>query len=96
MTVQDHPVTPAATAAFEHQFQEILREMGRVVTQWTYNHVEPAAVEALTKHVVFQGELYTRLNRWKLPCRFPEPNGPRSRAWVPPPPHAFREEKRRC
>ena len=58
-----HPITPVATAAFEHQFQEILREMGRVVTQWTYNNVEPAAVEALTKHVVFQGELYTRLNR---------------------------------
>jgi len=58
-----HPITPAATAAFEQQFQEILREMGRVVTQWTYNNVEPAAVEALPKHVVFQSELYTRLNR---------------------------------
>ena len=61
-----HPITPVATLQFEHQFQEILREMGRVVTQWTYNHVEPAAVEALTKHVVFQNELSTRLN-WKTP-----------------------------
>lgn len=60
---QDQPIAPVATLQFERHLQEMLREMGRVVTQWTYNHGEPDGVEAGTKHVAFQGERYTRLNR---------------------------------
>lgn len=33
--------------------------------------------------------------RWKLPRRFPQPQGPRVRAWRPPPRHAFLAEVRR-
>ena len=36
------------------------------------------------------------LRRWKLPDRFPQPQGARSRAWLPPPRHAFLHEVRRC
>ena len=57
------PVNPPATHQFEHQVQERLREVGRLVTQWSYNQIEPAAVSELPKHVQFQGTLYTRLNR---------------------------------
>lgn len=57
------PTTPAATHQFEQQLQEHVRELARVVTQWTYNHLEPAAVAALAKHVQFHGDLFTRLNR---------------------------------
>jgi hypothetical protein len=44
----------------------------------------------------FWERLVACLDRWKLPTRFPKPCGPHSRIWMPPPPHAFREERRRC
>jgi len=44
----------------------------------------------------FWERLVACLERWKLPARFPEPRGPRARVWVPPPRHAFLQEKRRC
>jgi hypothetical protein len=43
----------------------------------------------------FWQELVTCLQRWKLPCRFPQPQGPRVCAWIPPPRHAFLSEVRR-
>lgn len=55
-------VTPAETCRFEQQLREELRELGRHVCQWAYNQVEPA-VDNLTKHVRFEGGLYTRLNQ---------------------------------
>jgi hypothetical protein len=57
-----NPVSPAAAQAFELQLQNALREMGRTVTQWTYNHLEPA-VESLPSHVCFQHEICTRRRR---------------------------------
>jgi hypothetical protein len=54
-------VTPAAAYHFEQQVEVALRELGRQVAQWTYNHVEPA-VDALAKHVWFEASAYTRLN----------------------------------
>lgn len=55
-------VTPAETCRFEQQLREELRELGRHICQWAYNQVEPAA-DKLTKHVRFEGGLYTRLNQ---------------------------------
>jgi hypothetical protein len=55
-------VTPAETCRFEQQLQEELRELGRQISQWAYNQVEPAA-DHLTKHVRFEAGLYTRLNQ---------------------------------
>lgn len=60
---RQQPVSPAGTQQFEQQVQDQLRELGRQVTQWTYNHLEPADVHALTKHVRFELGWYTRLNR---------------------------------
>lgn len=39
--------------------------------------------------------LVSCLRRWKLPSRFPAPHGPRRRAWLPPPRHAYLHEVRR-
>src|SRR4051812_36654850 len=57
------PVSPAATHHFEVQLQESLRELGRQVTQHTYNHLEPADVHDLAKHLKGPAGPYTRLNR---------------------------------
>ena len=58
---QQQPLTPTQACRFEHQLREIVRELGRLVSQWTYNHAEPAT-EMLPKHVWFEGLDYTRLN----------------------------------
>src|SRR5437764_15048435 len=41
------PVTPLATAAFEKDLQEATRQLARVTTEWTYNHLEPSDVATL-------------------------------------------------
>lgn len=47
---------------FEEQLQQQLRELGRHTIQWTYNSIDPA-VGQLPKHLQFQNNHYTRLNR---------------------------------
>lgn len=39
--------------------------------------------------VALWNRLIGRMERWKLPSRWPTPRGPRQRKWVPPPRHAF-------
>jgi hypothetical protein len=56
-------ITPARTQHFEQQLHDEVRALARQVAQWTYNHLEPAEVQDLSKHVRFEAELYTRLNR---------------------------------
>jgi hypothetical protein len=51
-------ITPAAAHRFENDLREELRHLGRVVTQWTYNHLEPAAVP---QQVHCEGSPYRRL-----------------------------------
>ena len=60
---RQQPVSPARTHLFEQQLQEELRALGRQLTQWTYNHLEPSDVQDLAQHVHFEGGPYTRLNR---------------------------------
>jgi hypothetical protein len=55
-------VSPTRAHEFERQLQETLRELGRGVVQHTYNHLEPADVQTLAKHVQFEGCSHTRLN----------------------------------
>lgn len=55
-------LTPTEVYHFEQQLQNELRELGRIVAQWTYGHLEPEP-EALPKHVDFEASRYTRLNR---------------------------------
>jgi hypothetical protein len=59
-------VSPPATHAFEQRLQEALRGVGRTLAQWAYNHLEPADVQALPRHVRFEAGPYTRL-RAKTP-----------------------------
>jgi hypothetical protein len=54
-------LTPTQACRFEQHLSAVLREVGRTVTQWTYNQAE-AAVETLPKHVWFEASEYTRLN----------------------------------
>jgi hypothetical protein len=60
---RQQPIAPASTHRFEQQLQEQLRELGREVSQWTYNHLEPGDVADLAKHVHFEAGPYTRLNK---------------------------------
>jgi hypothetical protein len=57
------PLSPAKACSFEQQLHEQLRELGRTLTQWAYNHVEPAPVADLPSHVSFAAGLYTRLTK---------------------------------
>jgi hypothetical protein len=59
---RSQPVGAAKAHHFEGQLQAELRELGRVLTAWTYNHLEPACVDELPKHVHFEAGSYTRLN----------------------------------
>lgn len=54
-------LTPTQACHFEQQLREQARELGRLVSQWTYNQAE-SGVEELPKHVWFEGMEYTRLN----------------------------------
>jgi hypothetical protein len=55
-------LTPGEICRFEQHMQELLRDLGRVTTQWTYNHLEPT-IATLPKHVRFEAGPYTRLNQ---------------------------------
>jgi hypothetical protein len=55
------PVSPLAAAQFEKDLQHATREVGRVVTQWAYNHVEPDVASALPREVRFEGSTFRRL-----------------------------------
>ena len=83
----------AAGSCFDlGRFQrDVLKAGGRVVKQSRRLVLHVARVVA-----PFWERLVARLRRWKLPTRFPKPRGARPRAWLPPPPHAFLREVRRC
>ena len=55
------PVSPLVAAAFEKDLQQVTRELARVTTQWTYNHLEPDAVPALPREIQFESSPYRRL-----------------------------------
>jgi hypothetical protein len=57
------PVSPTAVAAFENELHEAVRELARVVTQWTYHQLEPTASAALPPRVDFEGNSYRRLGK---------------------------------
>jgi hypothetical protein len=61
-------VSPTNSLRFEEGLQQIVRDVGRVVTEWTYNHVEPDDSRRLPHDVRFEGSGYRRLNR-KTPNR---------------------------
>ena len=56
-------VSPLAAAQFEKELLEAQREMARITAEWTYNHLEPAAVDAAPPRVECDGDSYRRLAR---------------------------------
>lgn len=56
------PLSPLAAAQLEKDVQHATRELGRVVVQWTYNHLEPTDKHALPAQVHAEGSRFRRLS----------------------------------
>lgn len=59
--------TPQLCHQFETQLCERLRELGRLIIEWTLNHIEPHDGQDMPKQMCFQGVWYRR--RSKTPNR---------------------------
>jgi hypothetical protein len=59
--------TPQACHEFEIQLRDRLRELGRLIVEWTFNHIEPHDRRVMPKQICFQGVWYRR--RTKTPNR---------------------------
>ncbi len=57
---RQQPVTPLAAADFENQLEQLLLELGRSTTDWTYNSLEPGDPEAVPKRLLVDDEVYRR------------------------------------
>jgi hypothetical protein len=60
-------LTPQATDHFENRIEELLRQIGREIVEWVYNHLEPQEPERMPIHLYFDGQGYRR--RKKSPNR---------------------------
>jgi hypothetical protein len=60
-------LTPGAAHQFETQLPQQLRELGRLIVEWTFNHLEPRDPKAMANQMAFQGTWYRR--RSKTPNR---------------------------
>ncbi len=59
--------TPKTCHQFETQLLDRLRELGRIIVEWTFNHIEPHDRRDMPKQMCFQGVWYRR--RSKTPKR---------------------------
>jgi hypothetical protein len=55
--------TPLACHQFETQLQDLLRELGRIIVEWTFNHLEPHDCRDLPNQMDFQGLSYRRRSK---------------------------------
>jgi hypothetical protein len=53
-------LTPQVGHRFETQLQELVRELGRVILEWTFNHLEPHDRKDMPKQIHVQGSWYRR------------------------------------
>jgi hypothetical protein len=60
-------LNPRVVHRFEAQLQELVRELGRIILEWTLNHLEPHDRKDMPKQVQVQGLWYRR--RSKTPNR---------------------------
>src|SRR3954463_13081426 len=60
-------LTPSACHLFETQLQSTLRELGRIIVEWTYNDFEPDDRHLMPDHLRFDADWYRR--RAKTPNR---------------------------
>jgi hypothetical protein len=61
------PVTPQATYQFETQLHAHVRELGRIILEWTLNHLEPHDRKDMPPQIEVEGIWYRR--RSKTPNR---------------------------
>ena len=54
------PVTPAVTHRFETDLADLLRQVGREICAWVYNHLEPEDHLRLPAQLSFDGDWYRR------------------------------------
>jgi hypothetical protein len=59
--------TPQGCHRFETRLQELLRELGRIIVEWTFNHLEPHDRKGLPAQIESGGTWYRR--RGKTPDR---------------------------
>ena len=52
--------TPQACHEFEIQLHDRLRELGRLIVEWTFNHIEPHDRRDMPNQICFQGVWYRR------------------------------------
>jgi hypothetical protein len=57
------PTTPMAACEFENALQALLRELGRLILEWTYNNLEPDEPKFLPNEVLWEGQWYRRRSR---------------------------------
>jgi hypothetical protein len=67
VTFRRADLTPRASHRFETRLQELLRELGRIILEWTLNHLEPHDCRDLPGQIASGGTRYRR--RSKTPKR---------------------------
>ena len=63
VTFRQGPLTPLTSHAFERDLQDLLREMGRVIVQWVFNHLETSDLSQVPALVHFDHHVYRRRPR---------------------------------
>ena len=63
VTFRQGPITPVTSHAFERDLQDVLREMGRVIVQWVFNHLETSDLSQVPALVDFDHHVYRRRPR---------------------------------
>ncbi len=56
-------LTPQACHQFETQLHDQLRELGRIIVEWTFNHIEPRDRRDMPNQMCFQGVWYRRRSK---------------------------------
>ena len=74
------PISPATFLQFERRLQEILREMGRKVMEFTCNECEPESAEDAPHDATYEGGGYRRVNN-KTPNRYVDTTFGRITLW---------------
>ena len=74
------PISPATFMQFEQALQNILRETGRKVMEFTCNECEPASQDDAPHDVTYEAGGYRRLNK-KTPNRYVETTFGRIELW---------------
>src|SRR4051812_4364568 len=60
--------TPSACYQFETQLHDALREVGRIIVEWTYNDLEPDDRHLMPAHLRFDGDWYRRRDKTPNRC----------------------------